>query len=292
MSKSLASTGFGLSGQALAVLALLAEREPDMATYDQARHDYNIEIDTWPWYNGREKGVCLEVRPSVVHNAALLITFGEHRNSDDIFIDSWVHTGRFLNPPTPAVFTDEAYAARVTVPYGDVGKAVQIIRAKIKAFMDEASAPAPARILPNLGEDEPAPLISPITGRHYRPDLDLDDTFKVDPKARTSGTSLQGHFTASYKELEAAFGKPQYTGKRSPDSDGKVSTEWYFTESVAGAVATLYDYKETSLYGSGLPSVTAFRARPEHDWHIGARDKGTANSLIAFLARKLGRSGS
>lgn len=112
MSK-LASIGFGLSGQATAVLAMLSELET-------AR---NIEVQTWPWYNCRERGVCLEIRASLGAESAMLITFGECRNSDHIFIDSWIHKGWFLNPPTIEVFTDEAYARRRYVDYGHVGEA-------------------------------------------------------------------------------------------------------------------------------------------------------------------------
>lgn len=123
MSK-LASTGFGISGQAMAVLAMLSELETDR----------NIEIQTWPWYNCRERGVCLEVRASLGAESALLITFGEGQNSDHIFIDSWVHKGWFMNPPTVEAFTNEAYAQRQHVNYGNVGEAVKIIQTLIEAF--------------------------------------------------------------------------------------------------------------------------------------------------------------
>lgn len=112
----------------MAVLAMLAEWDLD---------DDRVEIQTWPWYNCRERGVCLEVRASLGAETALLITFGEGRNSDHIFIDTWTHKGFFLNPPTVAAFTDEAYARREYVNFGEVGKAVKIIYVKIKAFAAE-----------------------------------------------------------------------------------------------------------------------------------------------------------
>jgi hypothetical protein len=162
---TLADSTLGISAQAYAVLALLSRMEPaDVAEYDEDHNDYKdykVEISTHAWYNGRERGVCLEVRPSIASKKALLITFGEHRNSDDIFIDSWVVETHFLNPPTVADFTDEAYEQRTLVKYGHVAEAVDVIRAKMKEFLEDRAAldvvvhGRPARVLPELG-DKPA----------------------------------------------------------------------------------------------------------------------------------------
>lgn len=86
-----------------------------------------------------------------------------------------------------------------------------------------------------------------------------------------SGTSLKGEIEASYADLVALLGEPQYkVDRRNPQSDGKCSTEWNLT--CDGRVFTLYDYKKTSLYDPDLPSPAEFRALPSYSWHIGARD--------------------
>jgi hypothetical protein len=158
MSLTIADSNLGLSAQARAVLAMLSQSSCDeLGEYDPEVRDYKIETRTYAWYNGREKGVCLEIRPLLSSKQALLITFGEHRNSDSIFVDSWEVEEFFLNPPTVADFTDEAYAARTFVPYGNVAKAVEVIRAKIQAFIVEWNRPKVARILPELGEEETMP---------------------------------------------------------------------------------------------------------------------------------------
>lgn len=295
MSRTVADLTLGLSAQALAVLAMLAQNECDgLAEYDETGRDYKIEIRTSAWYNGRERGVCLEVRPSFSSKEALLITFGEHRNSDCIFIDSWRVVTHFLNPPTVADFSDEAYENRSTVPYGNVADAVSIIRDKIAEFITECSQPAPARVLPDLGEEEtmPArvhgkPVNIPVPKPARAP---ADEPFKVSKTHNGGGTSLQGEFPASFAELQAKFGKPAYMAtSKDPNSDGKVSTEWCF-EGPNGEALTLYDYKETSLYDRGNPGPKAFRALPSYDWHVGARNKLTADRFIAWLRDQLGRA--
>lgn len=176
MTHYLADPSLGLSGQARAVLAMLSATEcHGVSSYDDERRDYDVEINTFAWYNGRERGVCLEVRAFLTDQKALLITFGEHRNSDSIFVDSWEVHHRFLNPPTVSDFPDEAYEARTFVPYGDLAGAVKVIRAKIADYMAERAkdakdalaitiAATPARVLPELGEDAEAPL-SEVVGR-------------------------------------------------------------------------------------------------------------------------------
>lgn len=98
--------------------------------------------------------------------------------------------------------------------------------------------------------------------------------FKRNDEADICGTSLQGYVTASYSKLVEMFGQPA-------DGDGcKVSTEWAFTDESGNAV-TLYDYKQTSMYDDGLPSVAEFRARSAYEWHIGAKSRDIAQAFKA-----------
>lgn len=75
---------------------------------------------------------------------------------------------------------------------------------------------------------------------------------------------LCGEITAPYSKLVELLGEPNV------ESDGyKVSTEWSLVLE-DGTDFRLYDYKETSLYDEGLPTVDEFRALPAYSWHIGA----------------------
>lgn len=89
--------------------------------------------------------------------------------------------------------------------------------------------------------------------------------FELSPDSNIDGTSLRGYVIASYPELEELFGDPL-------ESDGyKISGEWIF-EDGDGNVFTLYDWKETELYDSELPSVMKFRNSGERvEFHIGGR---------------------
>lgn len=118
---------------ALVILHLLEgevslEHEP-WTTNDNFSRFY---ITTSTFYNGRERGICLTIafhfgKPN------LAIVFGEHRNSDMIFIDHWLVEPR-INPPTVADFTDEAYEQRRYMQYDEVYKAATYIRELIESY--------------------------------------------------------------------------------------------------------------------------------------------------------------
>ncbi len=104
------------------------------------------------------------------------------------------------------------------------------------------------------------------------------------------GTWLQGYFTCAFADLVRILGAPSSDAWASPtDGDGKVSTEWT-VRADDGRVFTVYDYKETSLYDSDLPSVDAFRAQPSHRWHIGGST--SCADFVAWLQSKIATGGT
>jgi len=119
---------FGLNNQAMALLHFLAAMEPDFAEYEHGR--YSIEVSTYPWYNGREKGVCLVVQHGLCDPKALHITFGEIRNCDSIFVDHWVSTTPYNGPTlenTDPTAYEKAYQGRKVIGHGEIGKAAECI---------------------------------------------------------------------------------------------------------------------------------------------------------------------
>ena len=72
--------------------------------------DIYIQIESDFWYNGRERGISLTMRVGNTE-PVLIITFGENRNSDSIFVDYW-EDEIGINPPVVGQFTDEAYENR------------------------------------------------------------------------------------------------------------------------------------------------------------------------------------
>jgi hypothetical protein len=97
-----------------------------------------MSVNTSPWYNGRECGICLETVVATGRES-LIITFGEHRNSDAIFVDCWEADRSRLNPPTVSDFTDEAYANRRYFNAGAVLPAKEFILDCIESFVLKAS---------------------------------------------------------------------------------------------------------------------------------------------------------
>lgn len=94
---------FGLNRQALAILHYLAGLPPSFARYDQDLGRYSIFIRTYPWLNGREKGVALVVfRGSGPEGPCRVIAFGEDRGSSGLFVEHWEEPVDPLNGPTVA----------------------------------------------------------------------------------------------------------------------------------------------------------------------------------------------
>jgi hypothetical protein len=89
---------------------------------------YPMALRSAAYYNGRERGICLYGYCSSGMKKGFVIAFAECRNSDEIVIDYWEIDGPcFLNPPTVADFTDEAYSKRERLRYSQIEKAVYII---------------------------------------------------------------------------------------------------------------------------------------------------------------------
>ncbi len=72
------------------------------------------DFSTFPWYNGRERGICLVVSKSYLDDIVTFISFGECRNSDSIYVDIWKGPHPCDCPTVVRHYTDEAYNNRKT----------------------------------------------------------------------------------------------------------------------------------------------------------------------------------
>jgi hypothetical protein len=138
INKKVADLTFGIHPSALAVANLIGDfyyeiedEHPGIFEDEFKEHFVNnlLEFKTFPFYNGREKAICI-VMQSMYQSKALHIVFGENRNSDDIFIDSWVGPLDF-NSPNVNDLTDETYKKRKYFGLRDVYKAVEHINVKL-----------------------------------------------------------------------------------------------------------------------------------------------------------------
>jgi hypothetical protein len=93
------------------------------------------------------------------------------------------------------------------------------------------------------------------------------------------GTSLQGYLNVPFSRVVEAFGEPS-------EGDGyKVAFEWgvRFED---GTVATIYDYKASSLYDEGEPTPEWMRENDYSDWHVGGNSKRAAELVNEIFAEK------
>lgn len=116
---------FGINSQALAILHLLSNREPDFAEY----HDsgYSIRIETKPWYNGRERGLLISMDSIGEIGKILHIAVFEHRNSDEIICLKWETDDMYDNHPDnnaigAAYKGNDKYFSDATFKYGEIEK--------------------------------------------------------------------------------------------------------------------------------------------------------------------------
>lgn len=139
-----ADLSFGLNPQAVAVATLLAGRQPDFADYDDNLHSWKVRIGTFPWYNGRERGVAFVVQKDWGSAKALCLVVAECRNSDAIFVEEWEQVepmNKTLNGPTLAG-RDRALGSKIEGVYrnrwscgeGQVGKAADYIYKRMAGF--------------------------------------------------------------------------------------------------------------------------------------------------------------
>jgi hypothetical protein len=99
---------------------------------------------------------------------------------------------------------------------------------------------------------------------------------------RSPGMYLQGYLGASYTDLVRLLGPPNASVH-----DYRTTTEWSLQHE--GAPITIYDYKATSAYDSGLPSPERFRALSKHNWHVGWNGSETAARGIQLIKEALAR---
>jgi hypothetical protein len=99
--------------------------------------------------------------------------------------------------------------------------------------------------------------------------------------ANLVGTSLQGYLDVPFSRVVEVFGEPL------TQVDGyKVAFQWSITFA-DGTVASIYDYKASSLYDDGQPTPEQMRAREFSDWHIGGKDKRADELVRAALTSKV-----
>lgn len=95
--------------------------------------------------------------------------------------------------------------------------------------------------------------------------------------AEPVGTSFQGYLDVPFSRIVEVFGDPD------PECDSyKVAFQWRITFA-DGTVATIYDYKSSSLYDEENPTPDQMRELNFSDWHIG----GKSDRAVALVREAL-----
>jgi len=115
-----------IKNQAYAVLAMLESYESEFSELE------GLRMDTFAWYNGRERGISI-VASFSVFEPGLAIVFGEHRMSDAIFVDFYeTKHGSTMDPPSHEDDGYEgAYEKRKCFDFGRADMAAAFIQGVI-----------------------------------------------------------------------------------------------------------------------------------------------------------------
>jgi len=132
MSNRMADMQLDIGAQALAILAMLSQREPDFVLESSNIND-ELVVSSHAFYNGRERAVSVSYQRGYA-GKCLNIVFGEGRNSDSIFIDWWVNERALPNGPRVSDFPEEAHHSRKYHDYGRLDVAVQHIYDLVEDF--------------------------------------------------------------------------------------------------------------------------------------------------------------
>lgn len=95
------------------------------------------------------------------------------------------------------------------------------------------------------------------------------------------GTHRVGYAHVPYSKVVEVFGEPRYLGDQ---ADHRVIFEWVMTFA-DGAVATIYDYKQSKLYGDDpdAPTPDEMKLLPSFEWHIGGKSQRAVELVLAAL---------
>lgn len=136
MSQRLFDPTFGVQPQAIAVAHLLSLYESSIFEDCEAETIERVEFRTYPYYNGRERGIALVIT-DWIGSKGLIINFGENRNSDSIFV-AHLEAKTPYNCPSVAegTITEEAYQSRKYFAYNEGYKAADYITGLVKKYVE------------------------------------------------------------------------------------------------------------------------------------------------------------
>ena len=85
----LADATLGIGTQARVFLAILSSLEPPDEAWNDERKWYDTTIETFPFYNCRERGITVVVSRKPFTGPYLMASFFEHRNTDSFCCWLW-----------------------------------------------------------------------------------------------------------------------------------------------------------------------------------------------------------
>lgn len=220
---------------------------PLMSDYQEKDMLGNLGIDATDEINAIDKGLKFEAGPSAKVGYALnLLDNPDFSSNPDFKKDA---NGERSDTTKIAILksADENLASAVADLKADSPE-VNAINSVRKSIADQiASLETPKEATPDVAPEAPE---KDITG--YK--VVASGADKVD----ANGTSLQGNISATRKELEAIFGKPDTY------EDDKVKVSWSlkFEGPDGTEIATIYDWKNDNALGDD----------EVYDWHIGGNN--------------------
>lgn len=129
---------FGVDHQARAFLpvALYALERIDDGVDGPGKRLRAVDIRVSPLYNGRERGISIVLCSHTAPDNALVLCFGEERNSDRLFLWPWQTKAPFNMPPS-LPDDDASYHERYSFPYLRVHQAEEALVREVERWLSE-----------------------------------------------------------------------------------------------------------------------------------------------------------
>lgn len=122
----------GISAQAMIVALLLQEDDREIGPIFSNAAD----VQSRAWYNGRERGISLEIaKEHSLFKERLYVIFAECRSSDQVFVDSYVGSPTMNGPNVHLHHAEREAAYRSRDTFTSPREAADFIKDRVKAYL-------------------------------------------------------------------------------------------------------------------------------------------------------------
>ncbi len=105
--------------------------------------------------------------------------------------------------------------------------------------------------------------------------------WRIDRSSTAVGLTAKGRLRAPYRILRAIFSDE---GDTDEDDAGSITTGWFAKKKPAGLLVFVHDRQDEANRKFNLEN---FRARPQYDWYVAAKDDAILKEFCGWLSKEV-----